>query len=301
MWLVERPALGGRAAAPARVGALCAGPLGSLCPRKTISDTWRRDWDVRPCTNSDCPELDDALAARPEGDSDVTTGWDIFLRQIGLGGIMSDVHETFYGGAAARAGGTGDEKDIFAAVDTAKPLILRLREWHEDLPEHLHMTTIRKSRSLCANGALHLAYISVEIMLYRALVRIKTSDTPADLYRSLRLVARRKVQDLDGLMESLRPEHTAAFWGTTASCQVAEAGSLAGLLWATAGSADEMEWCASRVEDLRWALRVRGAAAIFAREALRLIKRDVGGLGIVKMDTGTGAAGVNGADEEDDP
>ncbi|KZZ92848.1 hypothetical protein AAL_05880 [Moelleriella libera RCEF 2490] len=218
------------------------------------------------------PELDDTVTGR----------------QIKLAGIVSDVHDIFYGGAAARAGGTGNEKDILAALDTAKPLILRLQEWHEYLPEHLHMTTIKKSCGFCANGALHLAHISVEIMLCRALVRITTSDTPADLCRLLHLAARRKVQDVVSLMESLRPEHTAAFWGTAASYQVAEAGSLAGLLWATAGSADEIEWCASRIEDLRWALRARAAAATFAREALYLIKRDVGGLGILKMDTGIG-------------
>jgi hypothetical protein len=59
-----------------------------------------------------------------------------------------------------------------------------------------------------------------------------------------------------------------------------------------------MAWCSAQIEDLRWALRVRGAAAAFARQALHLIERDVGGLGIVKMSTKKAAA--KAADFEDD-
>jgi hypothetical protein len=247
------------------------------------------DWDVKMCDDSDYPELDDdADDTRPDGDSGIATGWDIFLKHIELTRIMSEVHETFYSGAATRAGGTWDQKGILAAVDMAKPLIHRLRVWYENLPQHLGMATT-KSRGLCANGAIHLAYMSVEISLYRALVRNITPDTPADLHQSLRSAAQRKVQDVVSLMESLRPEHTAAFWGSAAAYQAAEAGSLAGFLWATADSADEMAWYSAQIEDLRWALRVRGAAAAFARQALHLIERDVGGLGIVKMSKGRDA------------
>ncbi|KAK2595218.1 Fungal specific transcription factor [Conoideocrella luteorostrata] len=242
------------------------------------------DWDVKMCSNSDYPELEEAVNRWSDSDSNIATGWEIFLKHVELTRIMSEVHETFYSGAATRAGGTWDREGILAAVDMAKPLILRLREWYENLPRHLHMEAI-KSRGLCANGAIHLAYMSVEVTLYRALVRNITPDTPADLHQSLRSAARRKVQDVVSLMESLRPEHTAAFWGSAASYQAAEGGSLAGLLWATADSAEEMSWCSAQIEDLRWALRVRGAAAAFAREALHLIERDVGGLGIVKMNT----------------
>jgi hypothetical protein len=255
------------------------------------------DWDVKMCSSSDYPELDDAVDGGVDGDSDIATGWDIFLRHIELTRIMSDVHETLYSGAATRAGGTWDQKGIHAAVDMAKPLILRLREWHGNLPRHLHMSTT-KSRGLCANGAIHLAYMSIQVSLHRALVRNITPDTPVDLHQSLRSAARRKVEDVVGLMESLRPEHTAAFWGSAAAYQAAEAGSLAGLLWATADSAEEMAWCSAQIEDLRWALRVRGAAAAFARQALHLIERDVGGLGIVKMSTKKAAA--KAADFEDD-
>ncbi|KAI8672117.1 Zn(2)-C6 fungal-type domain-containing protein [Fusarium sp. Ph1] len=240
------------------------------------------DWDVRLCTVSDYPELG---AIDPEANRDHTSpiivGWDLFMRHIELTQILSDVIRTFYSAAATRTGGTLDQMGVVAAVERAKPLVFRLREWHANLPHRLQLQST-KLRELCANGALHLAHAAVEIALHRALVRIMTPDTPGSLYEVLRSTARAKLQSAIELLGSLRPEHTAAFWGSAAAYQAAEIGSMAGLLWATADSFDEMAWCAARVEELRWALRVRGAAAPFAREALRLLERDIGGLGMVK-------------------
>ncbi|KAM5375221.1 hypothetical protein ACJZ2D_006173 [Fusarium nematophilum] len=240
------------------------------------------DWDVRPCASTDYPELG-AMdpEANPDHTSPITVGWDLFLRHIELTQILSDVIRTFYSAAATRSGGTLDQMGVVAAVELAKPLVFRLREWHGSLPHRLQLQST-KLRELCANGALHLAHAAVEIALHRALVRIMTPDTPGSLYEVLRSTARAKLQSAIELLGSLRPEHTAAFWSSSAAYQAAEVGSLAGLLWATADSFDEMAWCAARVEELRWALRVRGAAAPFAREALRLLERDIGGLGMVK-------------------
>ena len=239
------------------------------------------DWDVEPCAGTDYPEL--GLMEPPNSDqvTATSTGWELFIRHIELSQLLSEVVSMFYSAKATRTGGTLDQMGIVAAVEMAKPLVFRLREWHAGLPPHLQMDNTN-FRELCANGALHLAHVAVEITLHRALIRAMTPDTPEPLHDALRSTARTKVQDAIKLLGSLQPEHTAAFWGSAASYQVAAVGSLTGLLWATAGSAEEMSWCAARVEDLRWALRVRGAAAPFAREALRLIERDIGGLGIVK-------------------
>lgn len=241
------------------------------------------EWDVQPCTASDYPELVINEDGTSDANSVTSSGWDLFLRQIELTHILSDVIRTFYSAAATRSGGTLDQMGVVAAVELAKPLVFRLREWHANLPPQLQLQST-KLRELCANGALHLAHASIEIALHRALIRILTPDTPGNLYEVLRSTARAKVQAAIELLGSLRPEHTAAFWGSAAAYQAAEVGSLAGLLWVTADSFDEMAWCAARIDELRWALRVRGAAAPFAREALRLLERDIGGLGMVKSD-----------------
>jgi hypothetical protein len=245
------------------------------------------DWDVGPCSGTDYPELSSSNSLNPDQGTDqvtaTSTGWELFLRHVELSQLLSQVMSMFYSSKVTRTGGTLDQLGTVAVVEMAKPLIFRLREWHTRLPPHLHMNSTN-GRELCANAALHLAHIAVEIMLHRALLRAITPDTPEPLHNALRTTARAKVQDAIQLLSSLQPEHTAAFWSSAASYQVATIGSLAGLLWATAGSADEMAWCAARVEELRWALRVRGAAAPFARESLRFIERDVGGLGIISVE-----------------
>lgn len=247
------------------------------------------DWDVRPCTDADYPELTDD----EEGET-AQIGWELFLQHVALAHILSDIMRTFYTAAATRSGGTLDRMGVVAAVELAKPFVLRLREWHASLPSHcgLHhlqnnsnsgQTIIPNSNKhkLSANGGLHLAHAATEIALHRALLRIMTPTTPGPLYAVVRSTARAKLQSATELLAGLGPEHTAAFWSSAAAYQAAEVGSLAGLLWATADSPDEMAWCAARADELRWALRVRGAAAPFAREALRLLERDIGGLGMV--------------------
>jgi hypothetical protein len=239
------------------------------------------EWDVQPCTADDYPELDAGSdTGHDSSASAISNGWDLFVRHIELSRFLGEILDNFYSVTATRAGGRLDQMGIVATVEFAKPLIFRLREWHANLPAHLRMDSTN-SRDLCANGALHLAYLSIEIALYRALVRRITPETPETLYTALRSTARAKVQDAVAFLGALRPEHTAAFWGSASTYQVAQVGSLAGLLWATADSSDEMAWCAAQVEDLRWALRVRGAAAPFLRESLRLLERHLGGLGVV--------------------
>ncbi|VUC27349.1 unnamed protein product [Clonostachys rosea] len=238
------------------------------------------DWDVKTCTDADYPELEDEANTGLSDPSTAAIGWAQFLKHIELTKFLSEVMGTFYNAAVTRSGHNPDRLGTVTIVELAKPLVLRLREWYADLPQHLQME-YTKDRELCANGALRLAHLSVEVALYRALIRAITPETPEQLNSALRSTSRAKVQDAISLLKSLQPEQTAAFWGSAASYQVAQAGSLAALLWATANNSEEMAWCVARVEDLRWALRVRANAAPFAREALRLIERDIGGLGIV--------------------
>jgi Fungal specific transcription factor domain/Fungal Zn(2)-Cys(6) binuclear cluster domain len=238
------------------------------------------NWDVQPCSSTDFPEFAKAedLAA---GGLAASTGWRMFLHHIEISQILKDVMRNYYTAAATRRGGSLDSMGVIAAVDLAKPILARLRQWHASLPQDLSFNSSRP-RSLCPSASLHLAYHAVIVALYRALVRILTPETPPSLHTAVRTAARVKVQTAVELLSTMRPEHTAAFWGRAAAHQVAMIGGLAGLLWATSETADEMTWCAARIEDLKWALKVRGMAAPFARQALRLLEREVGGLAVVK-------------------
>ncbi|PNY25257.1 Transcriptional activator protein DAL81 [Tolypocladium capitatum] len=241
----------------------------------------QEDWDVKPCSDADFPELVSPRGPGAGVDLDARNGWEIFVRHIELAQLLTDILPTLCSARATRTGGTLDRSGVAGAVELAQPLALRLREWYDRLPDALQLQSKQRGK-LRATGSLHLAHASMEITIHRALVRALTPHTGEALRDAVRSSAHGKVQSATELLASLEPEHTAAFWGPAAAHQAAHIGSLAALLWATAETADEMAWCAVRVDELRWALRVRGSAAPFARDALRLLEHDVGGFGVVR-------------------
>lgn len=239
------------------------------------------DWDVKPCSDADFPELVSSEGPGAVVDLDARNGWEIFVRHIELAQLLTGILPPFYSAKATRMGGTLDRTGVTGAMELAQPLVLRLREWYARLPDTLQLQSKQRGKP-CANGSLHLAYASMEITIHRALVRALAPHTTETLRNAVRSAAQGKVQSATELLASLEPEHTAAFWGRAAAHQAAHIGSLAALLWATAETTDEMAWCAARVDELRWALRVRGSAAPFARDALRLLEHDIGGFGVVR-------------------
>ncbi|KAK6065041.1 transcription factor [Seiridium cupressi] len=209
------------------------------------------------------------------------TGWRLFPGHIELSQILGDINRSYYATAATRRGGSLEKMGVCAAVDLAKPIIARLSRWKATLPKDLAFTA-PQPRTLCASASLHLAYHTVIINIYRALVRILTPNTPASLHAAVRSATKDKLQAAVKFLGSMLPEHAAAFWGSVASYQVAMIGAFAGLTWATAETSEEMTWCATRIDDLKWALRVRGAAAPFARQALQLLDRETCGLSVMR-------------------
>jgi hypothetical protein len=265
-----------------------AGLRRRLCWALYVQDRWmafvhgrpillsQDDWDLSPCSSSDFPEYS-KTEGLGMGAVAAPTGWRSFLRHIELSQILDEVYRTYYVRTAHRRGGTLDEIGASAAVDLAQPILIRLSEWKSDLTEDLAFSKSGE-RSVCASASLHVAYHAVIIALYRALVRILTPEAPRSLHTVVRSAARQKLSAAVQLLNSMSPEHTAAFWGGVAPYQIAMIGGFAGLLWATAEGSDEMDWCATQWNDLKWALRIRGTAVPFAREALQLLEDEAGGL-----------------------
>ncbi|KAF6844983.1 transcription factor [Colletotrichum musicola] len=247
------------------------------------------DWDVRPCRVEDFPENAADEEHDPEGSAEVVVGRELFLRQIELSLILSDVLATFYTTKATRRGGTLDQIGTVGVAELAKPIVMMLREWYAKLPEALHLQETRLKK-LSANGSLHLAYISIDLALHRSLVRNVSSNAPPELRAAIRTGARARLAAASGIISNLQMEHIQSFWGFAASAQLAGIGSFAGLLWATSDDDAEAMYYADRVEEYLWSLRVRAQAAPFAREALLMLEADVGGLGAVRA----AATGVHG-------
>jgi len=234
------------------------------------------DWELSSCSPSDFPEHD-KLEGLGMGAVAAPVGWRLFLSHIELSQILDDVNRTYYAATAQRRDGTLDKMGVLAAVDLAQPILVKLSHWKSALPEELGFSTTQ-DRTVCASASLHLAYHTVVVLLYRALVRILTPQAPPSLHAAVRSAARKNLEAAIRLLMSLGPEHTAAFWGGVASYQVGMIGSFAGLLWATAEDSDEMTWCVARLDDLKWVLQIRGGAAPFARKALQLLESEVGSL-----------------------
>lgn len=234
------------------------------------------DWDLSPCSSSDFPEYD-KVEDLGMGAVAAPVGWRLFLSQIELAHILDDVNRTYYVATAQRRDGTLDKMGVLAAVELAQPILRRLSQWKAALPDELAFSTTHE-RSVCPSASLHLAYHTVVVLLYRALVRILTPQAPPSLHTAVRSAAMKNLEAAINLLMSLGPEHTVAFWGGIAAYQVGMIGAFAGLLWATAEDSESMTWCVARLDDLKWALQIRGAAAPFARKALQLLENEVGSL-----------------------
>ncbi|KAI5859363.1 hypothetical protein GGS23DRAFT_600489 [Durotheca rogersii] len=72
----------------------------------------------------------------------VDAGRELFVRQAELARMVTDVMRRFYVSAATKPGGTLDTMGVVAAVDMAKPLMLRLCEWHAGPPAPLFQTDL---------------------------------------------------------------------------------------------------------------------------------------------------------------
>ncbi|KAH6688570.1 transcriptional activator protein DAL81 [Plectosphaerella plurivora] len=239
------------------------------------------DWDVRPCRIEDFPENAADEEHDPEGSAEVVIGRELFLRHIELSLILSDVLRTFYTAKATRRNGTLEQIGTIGVAELAKPIVLMLRDWYAALPEALQLQGTRMKK-LSANGSLHLSYTAIDLALHRALLRNVSAVAPPELRHAIRMGARTRLVSAMTIISNLQPEHTQSFWGFMASAQLASIGTFAGLLWATSDDDLEATFYCERVEEYLWSLRVRSQAVPFARDALRMLEAEVGGLGPVR-------------------
>ncbi|OAP56818.1 hypothetical protein AYL99_08930 [Fonsecaea erecta] len=149
-------------------------------------------WDVAELTEKDfvIDRVDDDCHRANNGDrSNRGNSWVVesgerFCQLAQLSIISEEVYSSFYTLRAARQ----LSHDFDASLAKAQPIRLRLKAWYAALPASLQ---IRKSlmldetgfAELESNSALHFAYLTLEVLLYRALLR------PMNLRRGPRLGA----------------------------------------------------------------------------------------------------------------
>lgn len=185
--------------------------LGESVPSALRAD----DYDVEPLDSlddmEDLADTEDAVAAvhelalgrRPPtspGSAVGVTESHRFPHLVSLTAILSDVMQTFFTVRATAQTST----DLSLSLELAKPLRRRLKQWHDALPRDIrgHVTPAlgrdtgtvqpqeRRQRpptdSFCrlsASGSFYLAYLTVQLTLFRALLRPVSSIASTWLVR----------------------------------------------------------------------------------------------------------------------
>ena len=110
------------------------------------------DWAVTPLEDKDFPESveDDD---EEEGSIEIENGRLIFVHMISLTDILSDILHTFFTLRATSSLEAEEENAMMVTLERAKPIQLRLKEWHVKLPQCLAVGQT-KARRLSSTGKL---------------------------------------------------------------------------------------------------------------------------------------------------
>ncbi|KAG5354551.1 Transcriptional activator protein [Yarrowia sp. B02] len=206
-----------------------------------------RQWLVRKISADDFPDrqTDDV-----EGSLETENGRLLFMEMVRLSEIVSEILDTFFTMVAKR-----NLTDTAAILTKAKPIQIKLRDWHISLPECLRMSNT-KPRRLNSNGYLHLAYFAAEITLHRRIIRSLSDSLPDQIVSVCREAAKARLLAAIELVDTLKHEHIQAFWHSSAATNFALIGSFAALLYVTSRDEKERSFYREQLLNYRWILRV---------------------------------------------
>jgi len=237
------------------------------------------DWAVKPLEERDFPEQVDDDEDEEEGSTEIENGRLIFIHLISLSEILSDILNTFFTLRATTILEAEGDNAVIMTLEKAKPIQLRLKEWHAKLPQCLAVgqTKARRlsstggftkyflSRFANRSGSLHLAYFATEVTLHRAIIRFDSSSMDDQLRTITRAAAKMRFTNAIDLINKLEPAHLQSFWYFASKTNLAIIGTFGSLLWATSDSAEESEFYKSQLAEYRWTLRVSSKGAEFMK------------------------------------
>jgi hypothetical protein len=239
------------------------------------------DWLVKPLEARDFPETaeddDDE-----EGSSEIEQGRLTFIHMISLTEILTDILGTFFTLKATIDLASEGENAMKVTLERAKPIQLRLKEWHSKLPRSLGVgeTKARKLSptgerlfkrnnhtflTLYRLGSLHLAYFAAEVTLHRAIIRFDSRNIDDNLRSITRAAAKARFTSAIDLVNKFEPAHLQSFWYFSSKVNLAIIGTFGSLLWATSDSTEEAEFYKVHLAEYRWTLRVSSKAAEFMK------------------------------------
>ncbi|KAF1969844.1 hypothetical protein BU23DRAFT_230956 [Bimuria novae-zelandiae CBS 107.79] len=238
------------------------------------SHIFSANWAVQPITDDDFKEEGDGYDTRTEETENEHEenfrGQTLFAQMIGLTQIMAEVMDTFYTQVAIQDFKNAGKNSTSLILARAKPVQIKLRQWHERLPANVKMNAPTKSK-FSSLGYLHLAYFATEITLHRRIVQSLTSDhDPYGLFMIRNAAKTRLISAMD-FVNRLRPEHLQSFWYFASKINFTLIGTFGSLLWATAPAQEEAEFYKTRLREYRWTLSVSSNRAQFLDYAVSML------------------------------
>lgn len=239
------------------------------------SHIFNANWAVKPITEDDFNEENDGYEARAKETDDEREenqrSRTLFAQMISLTQIMAEVMDTFYTQTAIQDFANAGKKSTELILARAKPVQIKLRQWHERLPAEVKMHA-SSGNGLNSTGYLHLAYFATEITLHRRIVQSLDTTTPDSygLFMCRNAAKTRLISAMD-FVNRLKPEHLQAFWFFASKVNFTLIGTFGSLLWATAPAREEAEFYKLRLREYRWTLSVSSNRADFLDYAVSML------------------------------
>jgi hypothetical protein len=137
------------------------------------------NWAVKPINDDDFKEEGDGYETRQEETEEEKEenerGQILFAQMIGLTAIMAEVMDTFYTQVAIQDFANAGKKSTELILARAKPVQIKLRNWHERLPKSVKMSTPTNNR-LSSTGTASVLSIP-KLNSYLQFQVISTSPT----------------------------------------------------------------------------------------------------------------------------
>ncbi|KAF2035877.1 hypothetical protein EK21DRAFT_53313 [Setomelanomma holmii] len=240
------------------------------------SHIFNANWAVKPISEEDFNEEGDGYETRQDETEDEQEenhrGRILFAQMIALTQIMAEVMDTFYTQIAIHDFANAGKKSTELILARAKPVQIKLRQWHERLPAEVKMHAPLTKNKLTSTGYLHLAYFATEITLHRRIVQSLDSTNPDSygLFMCRNAAKTRLISAMD-FVNRLKPEHLQAFWYFASKVNFTLIGTFGSLLWATAPAKEEAEFYKLRLREYRWTLSVSSKRADFLEYAVSML------------------------------
>jgi hypothetical protein len=236
------------------------------------SHIFTSNWGVQKLISNDFPDVEwDESDA--EEKQDIERGRLIFTRVVQLSEILSEILETFYTLNAMQTVTDAGSQGTSLVLQLAKPIQLKLKEWHGNLPNSIRLdspsTSSYSSAQPLSNrftsvGYLHLSYFATEITLHRRIIRsLASTEATTDAYvqHICRSAAKARLISAMDFVNRLAPNHLRSFWYFASKTNFALVGTFGSLLWATSPGREEAEWYRRRLAEYRWTLSVSAKPA----------------------------------------